>query len=103
MSCCRLVKCLPCVTVYMSSLTIMAIAVDRHRVICKPTFSQVGQREDDIPEVTRWLQIGSGSAVLICVAILLVSIAFCLPLIIWTRTHSFSTLAVEYLMCNVHI
>ena len=42
-SCCRLVKCLPCVSVYMSSLTIMAIAVDRHRVICKPTFSQVGQ------------------------------------------------------------
>ena len=38
---CRLVKCLPCVAVYMSSLTIIGIAFDRHRVICKPTYRQV--------------------------------------------------------------
>ena len=29
----RLVKTLPCVAAYMSSLTIISIAVDRHRVI----------------------------------------------------------------------
>ena len=36
-----MVKVVPCLAVIMSSLTIMVIAVDRHRVICKPTFKQV--------------------------------------------------------------
>ena len=38
---CRLVRSVPCVAVYMSSLTIIGIAFDRHRVICKPTYRQV--------------------------------------------------------------
>ena len=34
-------KTLPCITVYMSSLTNMALALDRYRVIVKPTSVQV--------------------------------------------------------------
>ena len=34
-------KVLPCFAVFMSSFTIMAIAVDRHRMICRPTYRQV--------------------------------------------------------------
>ena len=37
----RIVKTLPCITVYMSSLTNMAIALDRYRVIVKPDSPQV--------------------------------------------------------------
>ena len=37
----RLVKVFPCLAVFMSSFTILAIAVDRHRMICRPTYRQV--------------------------------------------------------------
>ena len=40
----RLVQTLPCITVYMSSLTNMAIALDRYRVIVKPESLQVSTR-----------------------------------------------------------
>ena len=40
----RLVKTLPCITVYMSSLTNMAIALDRYQVIVKPNSVQVSTR-----------------------------------------------------------
>ena len=39
---CRMVKILPCLAVFMSSLTIIAIAADRHRVIISPDRLQVG-------------------------------------------------------------
>ena len=42
---CRLVKVVPCMAVFMSSFTIIAIAVDRHRMICKPTFRQVSSSQ----------------------------------------------------------
>ena len=32
---------MPCLAAFMSSLTIMTIAVDRHRAICRPTLKQV--------------------------------------------------------------
>ena len=38
----RFVKTFPCVTVYMSSLTNMAIAVDRYRFIVRSQSLQVG-------------------------------------------------------------
>ena len=40
----RFVKTLPCITVYASSLTNMAIALDRYRVIVKPDSVQVSTR-----------------------------------------------------------
>ena len=72
---CRLLKSFPCLAVFMSSLTIMAIAVDRHRMICRPTYTQ----------------LGFGSALLLCPLILIVSLLFCLPLYIKTRLHSLDT------------
>ena len=42
---CRLVKTFPCVAVFMSSLTMMAIAGDRYRVILCPDRLQVGPRQ----------------------------------------------------------
>ena len=42
---CRLVKTFPCVAVFMSSLTMMAIAGDRYRVIICPDRLQVGPRQ----------------------------------------------------------
>jgi hypothetical protein len=41
MLCFRLVKTLPCIAVFMSSLTIVVIAIDRYLVICRPTHKQV--------------------------------------------------------------
>ena len=38
----RFVKTFPCVAVYMSSLSNMAIAVDRYRVIVRSQSPQVG-------------------------------------------------------------
>ncbi len=38
---CRIVKTLPCVAVFMSSLTIVSIAVDRYRIIVHSTARQV--------------------------------------------------------------
>jgi hypothetical protein len=38
---CRLVKTAPCIAVYTSSLTIVAIALDRHRVIVHSGRQQV--------------------------------------------------------------
>ena len=40
----RFVKTFPCVAVYMSSLTNMAIAVDRYRFIVRSQSMQVGNR-----------------------------------------------------------
>ena len=37
----RIVKTLPCVAVFMSSLTIVSIAVDRYRIIVHSTARQV--------------------------------------------------------------
>ena len=42
---CRLVKTFPCVAVFMSSLSLMAIAGDRYRVILCPDRLQVGPRQ----------------------------------------------------------
>ena len=36
-----MLKSFPCLAVFMSSFTIMAIAIDRHRMICRPTYRQV--------------------------------------------------------------
>ena len=36
-----MVKTLPCVAVFMSSLTIVVIALDRYLVICRPAHRQV--------------------------------------------------------------
>ena len=38
---CRIVKTVPNLAVFMSSFTIVAIAIDRYYVICRPTRSQV--------------------------------------------------------------
>jgi hypothetical protein len=38
---CRIVKTLPCVAVFMSSLTIVSIAIDRYRIIVHSTATQV--------------------------------------------------------------
>jgi hypothetical protein len=40
---CRLVKTLPCIAVFMSSLTIVVIALDRYLVICRPAHRQVSR------------------------------------------------------------
>ena len=45
LSLCRLVKTFPCVAVFMSSLSLMAIAGDRYRVILCPDRLQVGPRQ----------------------------------------------------------
>ena len=42
---CTVVKIFPCVAVFMSSLTIVAIAGDRYRVIISPDRLQVGPRQ----------------------------------------------------------
>ena len=42
---CQLVKTFPCVAVFMSSLSLMAIAGDRYRVILCPHSLQVGPRQ----------------------------------------------------------
>ncbi len=42
----RLVKTLPCIAVFMSSLTIVVIAIDRYLVICRPAQRQVSIRKD---------------------------------------------------------
>jgi hypothetical protein len=40
---CRIVKTLPCVAVFMSSLTIVSIAIDRYRIIVHSGAKQVGE------------------------------------------------------------
>jgi hypothetical protein len=42
------VKTLPCIAVFMSSLTIVVIAIDRYLVICRPAQRQVSIRKEQI-------------------------------------------------------
>ena len=37
----RLVQTVPCLAAFMSSLTVISVALDRHRVILSPHLSQV--------------------------------------------------------------
>ena len=45
LSLCRLIKTFPCVAVYMSSFTVMAVAIDRYRVIVRSSSMQIGYRQ----------------------------------------------------------
>ena len=77
----------------MSSFTILAIAVDRHRMICRPTYRQVtSQYQLNISKQIS--QIGFGWAVLLCLAIFLTALLFCLPLYFKTRLHSLTNILV---------
>ena len=37
----RLVRTVPCMAAFMSSLTVISVAMDRHRVIVRPHMNQV--------------------------------------------------------------
>ena len=94
----RLVKTMPCLAAFMSSLTIMTIAVDRHRAICRPTLTQVPFH---FPHFFHYLvkycqcQLGFASSLLVCLGILLLSLLFCLPLILKSRVLSVGTILVR--------
>ena len=92
----RLVKVFPCLAVFMSSFTIMAIAVDRHRMICRPTYRQVSSVPSDCIEQLP-PQIGFGWALLLCLGIFLTALLFCLPLYFKTRLHSLTRILVSSL------
>ena len=42
---CRMIKTFPCIAVYMSSFTVVAIAIDRYRVIVHSNSMQIGYRQ----------------------------------------------------------
>ena len=78
---CRMVKVFPCVAVFMSSLTIVAIACDRYRVIVSPDR----------------LQVGGGQAWACLPAILLVSCLLSSPLFFRTKLFSLATFLVGHI------
>ena len=90
-------KTFPCVTVYMSSLTNMAIAVDRYRFIVRSQSMQVGNSRLVLALDNSLLQISNLGAVIVFLGISLLSCGLAFPIMYKTKLLSLEQMMVRAL------
>ena len=92
---CRLVRTVPCVAAFMSSLTVITVALDRRRVILRPHQHQVSLGSADCPVQLISRQVGKVGASLSLPVILSLSCLLASPVFIKSQLVSLHQLVVS--------